>query len=174
MTLNTIIENIRQSLEQLTWLEKSYGRAFNHAETRDKKVIKLPKCFDGFDYVNVLPNDKLKAQSFIACKGPEKTDEFNRDSNNIKSRDLSLIVWVNLKKIDGTRREIFTHELKQDVEAILATFPEVEKVNQIFDEKVEDIFQGYNIVDIDTQYLMYPYQGFRIDFSVKWFENNCQ
>jgi hypothetical protein len=171
--ITTIIESLRIELEKITWLEKSYGRAWPHVEMRGSKQVRLPKCFDGTEYLNVLPNDNYKSQSFIAVRTPEKYENFNRDGNNFKSRDLSIIFWGNLKEINTNKTGIYVSDLKDEIEQVLCTIPELSSINQVFDEKAEDIFQGYTLSDIDTQYLMYPFAGLRFDITVKFNDTSC-
>lgn len=173
--LDTVIESIRVALSSLTWLEKSFGRGWELKEKGiDNKIKKIPKVFVGTntsgegEYLPVLPNDFLKAQSFIAAKGPEEWDQFNRFDGSMKSRRLSIIFWVNLKLIDQTKNFIFIDQLKTDVEKILSHHSSVAKMIAYYDEKVEDVFYGYSIEDVDTQYLMYPYSGMRFDILVNY------
>lgn len=168
------IESIRAALAAITWLDKSFGRAWEFKETlpTDGKNITVPKVFIGQtngkegEYHNVLPNDFLKSQSFIRARGSEEWTEFNRNGGSMKSRPVSVILWVNLKEIDVSKNYIFTEELKSDVEEILRSNPYTLSMDNYFDERVQDIFDGYDIVDETTQYLMYPYAGMRFDLTL--------
>lgn len=167
--LDLVIESIRTVLDTyLLWLDKSYGRAWEFKEKGvEDKVSKIPKAYMGEgEYLPVLPNDFLVAQSFIAAKGPEQWEQFNRIEGSIKKRDLAIIFWVNLKQIDPTKDYIFTEELKAEIEDLLKRHPSVLSLNNYYDEIAEDVFQGYDIDDVDTQYLMYPYAGMRFDLTI--------
>jgi hypothetical protein len=70
--------------------------------------------------------------------------------------------------------------LKKDVEKILKANAYVASIDKYFDERVEDVFDGYisqaesgrySVDDTKTQYLMYPYAGFRFDFTVAYMED---
>jgi hypothetical protein len=181
--LDSVIESIRVALSAMTWLDKSFGRAWEFKEKNaDGKTLKLPKVFIGSngtegEYLNVLPNDFLKSQSFIAVRGPEKWEQFNKNNGSMKIRKLSVIFWVNLKDIDPSKNFIFIDQLKDQVEAIIAAHPDVKSIDEYYDERAEDVFDGYDvglnsgdysIDDVKSQYLMYPYSGFRFDFTVMY------
>jgi hypothetical protein len=167
------IQDIQIALGKLSWIEKSFGRAWQHQEIgTDGKTKKYPKCWDGVDYTNVLPNDNFSAMSFIAAKAQEKLPDFSTTTNgNPKTRDLSVIVWGNLKKIDPTKTYIFTETLKLDVEKVLVANSTL--ISAYFDEKAEVVFQDYSLVDVDTQYLMYPYFAMRFDITVRYYNSYC-
>jgi hypothetical protein len=172
--LDMVIQHIQMALgDNLHWLEKSFGRAWFFQEfSTDNKPAKYPKCWDGKEYINVLPNDNFKAMSFLATRSQEKFEKFaNATNGNAKTRDLALIIWGNLKKIDPTKAYIYTEELKNDVEKILVM--NVASINQYYDEKAETIFQDYTIDDLNTQYMMYPFFAIRFDISVKFFDSYC-
>lgn len=174
--LDNVIESIRLNLAQLTWLEKSFGRAWEFKETDvSGNIVVIPKVFQGRsdgnregEYLNVLPNDSLNAQSFIAAKGPENWSQFNRFEGSMKERKISIIFWVNLKEIDVSKNYIFIDELKGQVEQILSRLPDVKQIDAYYDEKAEDIFHGYSVKEVKTQYLMYPYAGMRFDLTVAY------
>lgn len=168
--LDAVTERIRIAIAAISWMAKSWGRAWEFKEKNaNDKTIRVPKVYTGEgEYLNVLPNDFLKSQSFIACKGPEEWEQFNRHDGSMKSRKLSLIIWVNLKEINPSKDYIFIDELKKDVENVLKVHPDILKITGYYDEKAEDVFDGYTIEDVDTQYLMYPYSGMRFNFTVNY------
>ncbi len=167
---DAVTESIRIALSALTWLEKSFGRAWEHKEIDiEGKVKKVPKVYTAAgEYLNVLPNDFLQAQSFIRADGPEEWEQFNRFEGSMKSRKLDVIFWVNLKEINPAKDYIFIDELKTEVEGILSIHPAVASMNEYYDERIEDVFEGYSIEDVATQYLMWPYAGMRFNLTVNY------
>ena len=172
--LNAAIESIRSSLAGLSWMEKSFGRAWTFTEMNaEQKSVKIPKVFVGKtdsgdgEYHNVLPNDFLKGQSFIRMDGPEEWKQFNRFEGSMKSRKISVIIWVNLKEIDSSKNYIFTDELKDQVEDLLKGNAFTASMDGYYDEKPEEIFEGYTI-DEKSQYLMYPYAGMRFVLTINY------
>lgn len=177
------IESIREELKDLPWLQYSFGRAFEFSEKNNAtgRVVKVPKVYDGDgEYLNVLPNDHWKAYSFIMCDGAEEWTEYNPHAlSHPKQRKLNIIFWFNLKEI-SLKDKIQTERLKKEVEAILKHNPYISSIDSFIDEKVEDVFKNYvssgagsiNTVDDDnSQYLMYPYSGFRFDVTAVYYDN---
>lgn len=170
------IESIRRSLEQLPWLTKSFGRAYQFKEVINDKQQRIPKVYaESGEYVNTLPNDtfftkNLAASSFIALKGAEDYVTFNYENGSMKKATLSVIFWCNLKLIDDTKNFIFTELLKNDVEHILKINPYVFEILEWVDEKAEEVFDTYDLQygNEVLQYLMYPYAGFRVDVTVNY------
>jgi hypothetical protein len=181
--LEKAIQSVQLDLANgLTWLDKSFGRAWEFKEvTSEGKTIRVPKAYDGKgEYIPVLCNDFLSGSSFITVRNEETWPSYSRATGNSKSRTLSAIFWVNLKEIDPTKDYIFTELLKKDVEKILKANAYVASIDKYFDERVEDVFDGYisqaesgrySVDDTKTQYLMYPYAGFRFDFTVAYMED---
>lgn len=169
--LDVVIQSIQEDLATIPWLEQSFGRAWEHFEGGKR----IPKVYVGNgEYFNVVPNDTLRSYSFIAVRGEESTPYYTGFQRNDKTRELSVIFWGNLRQIDPSRDYIYTERLKADFEAVLMKSEWVKSINRYFDERVEDIFDGYvknNMSDVysvdqpDT-ILMHPYTGFRIDFTV--------
>jgi hypothetical protein len=182
------IESLRSDLSLLPWLEKSFGRAWTFTDTGltyeggdippSRRVamtvnsqLRVPKVYLGAgEYWNVLPNDALIAQSFMATSAEERWVDYQRFTTNAKERNINVIFWMNLKRVDETKDYIFTEELKKQVEVILRANPDVKSINSYFDEKPEDVFQGYDI-DRSSQFLMYPYAGFRFNITIGYFED---
>ena len=173
--IDAIIQDIQIALNSLGWLKYSFGRAWFFNEVGSSgKIIKKPKCYIGQgEYYNVLPNDNIISQSFFIVKQAEKYIDYdNLLQGNKKSRDLSIIFWMKLTKLNSIKDSIFTEELKNDVEFILMMNENI-TIQNFFDEKADDIFAGFTIDDIDTQYLMHPYAGMRFDINVQYYDLLC-
>lgn len=148
--LNLVVKNIAANLETLTWLVDIYGRAYDFKS--DKNKI-LPYFYlNNGDYVNVLPNDAVYSQCFFRAKGNESinfdTNKESRRKERTKfERNLSLIVWVNLEKLDysGNVDYIYTENLKLDVIKVLKSSHDVSKITAHYDEDTKKVFEGYDL-----------------------------
>lgn len=172
ISLDKVIQSLQFELGQLPWLDYSFGRAYEFKEVDAKgKLLRLPKCYtrDG-EYINVLPNDFGRAQCFIALKGAEDWKEFFKYTGSTKEATLSIIVWGSLKRIDNTKKYFYTEILKKDVEKIVKLNEFVLEIVSVIDERAEDVFKGYDLRDENSQYLMWPYNGFRMDITVNYYE----
>lgn len=170
------IQDIQNALSAgLSWLEKSFGRAWIHQEKDPSgKVSKIPKAYAGLgEYINVLPNDNFKSQSFIMAKGYERFEDYNHAALGIhKKRDLHIIFWGNLKKIDLARDYIFTEELKKQIQLALNNVEGL-IITGYFDERADQVFADFTLNDVDTQLLMFPYFACKFDVTVNYFDAIC-
>jgi hypothetical protein len=164
------IEDMRGMLEvNLPWLSFAFGRALSF----DEGGKKTPKCYVGSgEYINVLPNDTLfrkttAASLFFQLRSSETYVQFNYTNGSTKEATVGIIFWGNLKLIDDQRPYIFTEELKNNVEQVLKQNPYVKEIDEWVDERAEDVFDKYNLYE-STQYLMYPYSGFRVNVIINY------
>lgn len=173
--LNLAIKNIAANLEQLSWLVDIYGRAYDVKTDKNKTLPYFYKS--NTDYDNVLPNDNVSSQCFFRAKGNEKINfDLSKDSRRKErtkfERDLSLICWFNLKTLaySGISDDIYTENLKVEILQMLKKCVDIEKITAYYDEDSKKVFEGYDLDDANRQFLMFPFDGFRIDFTVKYFE----
>lgn len=179
--LDAAIESIRSGLSGISWVSKSFGRAWavKEKDPATERIITVPKCYtkDG-DYQNVLPNDTIftpgvAGSSFISVIGEESYESFQPRTGSVKKADLAVIVWANLKMIDSTKDYIFNEQLKKDLEAVLKVNSKVSSINSWVEERADRVFEGYDFTGDQflTEYLMYPYWGCRIELTVIYNES---
>lgn len=171
--LDVVIENLRSDLSALTWLDRAFGRAWLFRELligENNRPVNLPKVYLGAgEYQNVLPNDHLTSQAFIATNGAETWGSYTTASQNAKTRQLKIVFWFNLQTIDKDKTYIFTEELKKDVELVLRNNPAIASIDEYADDSAEQVFEGYTLPE-DSQYLMFPFAGFRFNVTVGYWE----
>lgn len=177
--LDVPITAIQTAMSEIAWISKSFGRAMTFREPNQSgRTNRIPKVYeDSGEYVNVLPNDNLfsdgvAASSFIRLVGPETYELFSENTGSIKRARLSIIVWANLKMIDPSKDYIFTEELKAEIESKIKGVLHVNEIIEWVDERAEEVFQGYDLEtsDFNSEYLMYPYAGVRVDVIVTYNE----
>lgn len=170
--LDAVIQSLQEDIYGLAWVEKSFGRAWTFNQSRDGgRIVSEPKAYAGEgEYHSVLPNDHLTAQSFIAVKSEETWTEFSRFTDNNLERKLSIILWFNLKELDENKDYIHTEELKKEVQQVLKANQWVKSIDAYVDERAEAVFEGYQLAE-NSEYLMYPYSGFRFDITVNYYED---
>lgn len=171
--LEVPVKSIQLDLATITWLELSYGRAILlPVEPGNNKQVPMVYV-GGRQHKEVLPNDNLKSQSFIAITSPETIEEFNHNAKSqTKEVDIAIIIWVNFEKIDPNRKDIFIEELKNNVAEVLAFNEHIISIDEIIDENALVIFSPYNIDICDNELLMYPYGGMRFNCTIG-FESFC-
>lgn len=169
--IDAAILKIQTALGSLSWIEKSFGRAWTMQRTvLNQKRIEPMVYQGGGEYYPALPNDALKAYSFFRVRSERKTQDYTPGMNFgsfLLQDPLDLIVWGDLKAIDPSKDYVFKEELIKDVLTKLDANPDV-FVNGIWDDKVEDIYNGYTLFPEQRDLLMFPYFAFRVDITLKY------
>lgn len=139
------------------------------------RIKKFPRIYlnDGkSDYIDVLPNDNNKGTVFFEVLG---TDNVNRVDDEIDVT-LSMIFWVNMKKVDPLRKYDYRQELIADAlkcldEGALNAYIKDIDVHENF----EDIYTRYDFQgtsnksrrgETEMQQFMYPYTSFKLTFKL--------
>lgn len=153
-------------IKNIGWLDHAFGRAQRLVTQREHKTWYYPGVYIGDnEYLNVLPGQNIGNRTFFVVDDPH-TIEYNPRMYNLIKTPVSLICWYNLSDIYPNGKERNTEDVKRQILRVLTTLTmpnatrlELEKIY----EQAENIFKGYSIREIDTQYLMQPYAGLRIE-----------
>jgi hypothetical protein len=168
--LDGTITVLQEAIADLYWIGKSFHRAYRHAELNTgQRTISVPKTWQaGKEWINVLPNDNIVAQSFFWPISDESVIEFDNHVDPLMESEVALIVWCNTSKISGHNTGPSLAYQKADILALLKSSDLVTDITGIVDRNATEIFDPFTINDELTQYTMLPYQGFRINFTVKY------
>lgn len=175
-----VISEIQQALKvNLSWLDASFGRAQKVTRMIDGKRYTLPNVYVGGldnrgadDYLELSPDSKIGNFCFFEIADPQ-TIEWQLGQPMQVTTPFSLIFWFDLRRIfhSGTNRN--TETLKNDILTILngrggwhLESGERIELNKCY-EDAKNIYRGYNIDEIDNQYLMHPFAGFRFEGTMR-------
>lgn len=172
--IDKIITELQDVLkDKLPWLDYSFGRAQRLTKKRAFKEMQYPAIHISHgEYQSVLPDDNLGNFSFFYLDDPQEIDFKPNSFNNLKVK-YSLIFWVNLDKIFAKSPERNTEALKEQILKVLTretklTYGRLD-IRQI-QEQAENIYKGFSISEIDSQFLMQPYAGFRFEGQISIWE----
>ena len=76
---------------------------------------------------------------------------------------FSLVVWVDMRKVetnDARNTEYVKETLLKTVKGAFHRHGSVE-LSKVY-QRAENVFEGYSLDEVDNQYLMQPFAGFRI------------
>ena len=182
--LDAVIGNIQQGLvDNINWLDAAFGRAQRLMKMQSEKRIITPNVFCGGwrghgenDYIEVSPDSKIGNFAFFEVDDPQTIDAgpFAREL----TAPFALIVWFDLTRIYDTITNRNTEKLKSDILWVLNGrsgwhLPQGRvTINRIY-ERAENIYKGYTLSEIDNQFLMHPYGGFRFE-GVLEYEEFCE
>lgn len=172
--LDKVIGEIQTGLvENITWLDAAFGRAQRLAKMVNGKRIITPNVYCGGwnghgpnDYIETSPDSKIGNFSFFEIDDPQNIDA-GPWARQIKA-PFGLIFWFDLTRVYNAADNRNTEKLKAEILHVLngrtgwhLTGGRI-LVNKIY-ERAENIYRGYTLTEIDNQFLMHPYAGFRFD-----------
>lgn len=179
--LDRIIGEIQTGLvENIQWLDVAFGRSQRLTKMLNGKRIITPNVYcggwDGHgpnDYLEVSPDSKIGNFAFFEIEDPQTIDA-GPWAREIKA-PFGLIVWFDLTRVYNAPDNRNTEKLKADILRVLngrAGWHLSDgriAINKIY-ERCENIYRGYTLTEIDNQFLMHPYAGFRFDGLLEFAE----
>lgn len=190
--VNLVIKSIQLQLQDdLDWLQFAFGRAITRIEKRTLEINQeveyiYPSAYNrnGKDLVDLMQMDNFDSYCFFTAQDPETFDEYQERVSNSLQRNLSVHFWFNLdqERLNSGGFDI-TEKLKEDVINSIgktnwlenqAKGASVEGVDltAVFDSP-ENVFNGFTLDLAESQFLYFPYRGFRIDM-LSYYTHNCQ
>lgn len=162
-----VINDLRDKLAaNLPWLNECYGRAERLVKTIDGRRIYTPNVYIGNgEYEVILPDDRRGNYAFFVLSEPQ--DIINQMQTEIRIKaPFSLIVWVDCRRVEQRmqmpdRRN--TEYVKEAVLGVLQTaFPKHGSVSmtRIY-ERAENVWDGFTMDEVQNQFMMSPFAGFR-------------
>lgn len=179
--LDRIIGEIQNGLvENIPWLDVAFGRAQRLTKMMNGKRIITPNVYCGGwnghgpnDYLEVSPDSKIGNFAFFEIEDPQTIDA-GPWAREIKA-PFGLIVWFDLTRVYDVPDNRNTEQMKADILRVLngrAGWHLSDgriAINKIY-ERCENIYRGYTLTEIDNQFLMHPFAGFRFDGLLEFAE----
>ena len=181
--IDKIIGEIQNGLvDNVTWLDVAFGKAQRLTKMINEKRVVTPNVFCGGwnghgpnDYIEVSPDSKIGNFSFFEIDDPQTIDA-GPWAREIKA-PFGLVVWFDLTRVYDEPSNRNTEKLKADILRVLngragwhLSSGRVQ-INRIY-ERFENIYKGYTLSEIDNQFLMHPFAGFRFEGLLE-FEELC-
>lgn len=162
-----VIRELQQALKEgLPWLENSFGRVERRVTEVNERRLYVPAIYqeDG-QYGIMLPDDRLGCYSFFVMHDPQEV--LNRMQTEVRIKSpFSLIVWVDMRRVEKKMRmpdERNTEYIKEQVLSVIETASKRKghiSINRIY-ERAENVFDGFSLDEVNNQFLMSPFAGFR-------------
>lgn len=183
--LDKVIQRMRKSLlEELPWLNQSFGKAFllyDNASVGSK--FGYPAAYIGNgEYLSLLPNDQIGNFSWFDFSDPQAVKHLAHLAPTFTANGY-LVFWYNIESIFDDTLCLHTEDVKKQVldamlsPAFLPSGCSIE-LKEVYD-KPESIYKGYAaerptlVQPLDRQFLVYPYFGLRINFTLKM-KSSCK
>lgn len=166
--LDVVINNIQTGLrDNLGWLDKAFGRAERLVKYgANQKKIYTPNIYiGGNEYQEVTPDAGIGNFSFFWIDDPQTVDWTPKQSIGLKS-PFSLIVWFDYRTVFNDPNTRNKERIKRDILDVLNGGFWLKdgriEINRIY-ELAENIYRGFSLDEVDNQFLMAPYGGFRFE-----------
>lgn len=164
--LDRIIGNMQTGLADcLPWLYKAFGRAERLVKyDGNRRRIYTPNVYaGGNDYIEVTPDSGIGNFCFFWVDDPQDVKCEPGVSVGI-STTFSVIFWLDYRKIFNDRSIRNKEAVKRQIlDAFNGGFLLRNGrvvINEVY-ELAENIYKGFSLDEIDNQFLMHPFGGFR-------------
>jgi hypothetical protein len=160
-----VIQDLQDALSELSWLTHIFGRCERLVKIKDGVRCFTPNVYYGKDeYIQLLPDNKaLGNYCFFVMEEPQTVSVPFATSNRLKA-PFSFVVWFDMRTVGATYDDRNTEQLKEQVLKTLRRgwlkhgAITLERVY----ERAENVFNGFSLNEVDNQFLMSPFAGFRV------------
>lgn len=172
--IDKVISHIQNEIAaKLDWLDYSFGRCQKLVKTMNGGEYIYPAVYAGeSEYVDVLPSEEYGNRTFFVIDDPQTIETEGMRYKRI-SCPFSLVCWYDITTVLNNRSQRNTEEVKRQIVGVLTncTMPRGARLElkRIY-ENPESIFRGFSIREINTQYMMHPYAGIRIEGIIYYVE----
>ena len=172
--IDKVIAEIQQGLvNEFTYLDAAFGRAQRITRVINGKRVVTPAVYCGGwrnhgenDYIEVGPDKKIGNFVYFEVDDPETIDA------GVWGREITvpyaLIFWGDFRELRYSyverNAEVFKAEFLKFLSGRMGWHLTNGRITtaRIY-ERAENIYKGYTLDEVDAQYLMHPYFGFRIE-----------
>lgn len=172
--IDRVIGQVQTGLaDNLPWLAHAFGRAQRLVKQIKGKRVYTPNVYaGGKEYIEVSPDARIGCFSFFRVDDPQVYNWSPKIIGSI-SVNYSLIFWLDLRRIpgtDGRNVEVVKAEVLKVLNGGFWLKAGRINVTRIY-ELSENIYDGYTLDEVDNQYLMHPYAGFRLSGELFIYES---
>ena len=161
--------------EKLPWLDHIFGRSERLLKVINNKRYYTPNWYKGNgEYLILTPDQNLGCYAFFVIEDPQTVDWAAGLSTTL-STPFSLIVWADMRLYDNGHDWRDTEAAKEDILRVLNGGVWMREggftITRIY-ERAENVFRGYTMDEVDNQFLMSPFAGWRFD-GLLTIKNEC-
>lgn len=161
----------------LPWLDKAYSNIETFVEGKGKRPKTYPAVYNGVKkdrgYLKLFPDGHIGNFAFVEVY--KQTFDHIPQQSATHIIDFGIVFHFNFEKVyPGDHKNRTLENVKNDVFDILNRYP-FANFNVRFDGFVEganNIYRGYSHDEIEDQFLMRPYGGFKITGKMR-FTKKC-
>lgn len=150
--------------KELPWLDHVFPQAERLVKLIDKKRIYSPNIYIGDnEYEQIFPDtDGIGNYSFFLLDEPQDVS-YEAGSRVHMTAPFSLIVWFDIRTLYSEDIRDLEQAKKDVLRAVRRTWMRegAFTITEVF-QRAENVFKEFTLDEVDNQYLMQPYGGFRL------------
>lgn len=163
-----VIHGLQDALGGLSWMNHVFGRAerLTKMGANGQRIIIPAVYYKNEEYIPLVPdNTELGNYCFFLLDDPQTVSVPMGTANRVKA-PFSLVVWVDTRYIesgqsaDTRNTEYIKEQLLKTVRRAWLRHGSV-VVERIY-QQAENVYQGFTLDEVDNQYMMAPFAGFRL------------
>ena len=161
-----VVTSIQDTLgESLPWLDHVFGVAERLIKETNGVRRYTPNIYIGNnEYLCMLPDETLGNFSFFVLDDPAEV-AWARGERNRLTVPYSLVVWLDMRTVgDGKTRN--RERVKDDILKVMNGGLRLRNGHAVVTavyERAENVYDGFNIDEVDNQFMMAPYAAFRFE-----------
>lgn len=157
-------------VKELPWLDHAFGRVERLVKTNGSVRRYTPNIYLGKDeYLLLLPDQGLGNFCYFVMDEPETVQWYPGDRSRLQST-FSLVVWVDMRTIDGDDDTRNTERIKAQVLRALNGGIWIRSGSIVIENiysRAENVFAGFTLDEVDNQFLMSPFAGWRFEGTMQ-------
>lgn len=174
--LDAVLDEINARLAtELTWLDSTFRQAEKRKKKVDNKTISYPGIFTGNkEYLNLLPDSHMGCFSFWHIEDGEEVEYYQFSHNDYKPK-FSLIIWFDYDKVFPSPANSDEYTIQNVKDLVMSALTHHYKKSTITSigrvwYDADNIYQEYDIDEVNDQFLMRPFGGLRIEGTLRYKE----
>lgn len=169
--VDRVINQIQDGLaNNLPWLNHVFGRAERLVKSINGKKYYEPHSYiTGNEYIPLSPDSHLGNFCFFLVDDPDIINWVPGMQSGHKY-PVSIVFWFDMRTITNSANNRNIEAVKLQIMRILNGGFWLRSGNLVFNrvyEKAENIYKGFNIDEIDNQFLMHPFAGLRFEGEIE-------
>lgn len=152
-------------VKELPWLDHIFGRVERLVKEQGGVRRYTPNIYLGKDeYLLLLPDQGLGNFCYFVMDDPEDVEWYPGDRSRLQST-FSLVVWVDMRKVDDddTRNvEAVKAQVLRALNGGIWVRSGSIRIESIY-SRAENVFAGFTLDEVDNQFLMSPFAGWRFE-----------
>lgn len=155
-------------VKELPWLDHCFGRVERLVKETNGMRRYTPNIYLGKDeYLLLLPDQGLGNFCYFVMDDPEDV-QWNVGERSRLHGTFSLVVWVDMRTIedDDTRNtEAVKAQILRALNGGIWVRSGSISVAEIY-SRAENVFNGFTLDEVDNQFLMSPFAGWRFEGTI--------